>query len=303
VKRAPFLGASAAVLLAGCGGHHVMRALPGVAPSSTSSSKTNSQHGKLVPDVADAIPDSVLANSIIGEARRFDGAVAPPGWMLAQGQALPVASNHPLFAVIGKIGGGDAATFKLTNPGFGVIVAVAGMLPTSPAMLKSLGRHVDHTQSLGPNAVPRAPQMIKPMPPDVVAAHKLVAAQVRAARANPVPVPREFIARVQRAKGDARAAAVEQLSAGNRALLDSAVQRYLSGRIVLNDAVTEMAAALSNEETDALLEIHASMNRQFTSVVPQRPADARGDASRFLFIVSVTEDEIAAATARGIVFR
>jgi microcystin-dependent protein len=300
MKRAPFLGASAAVLLAGCGGHHVMRALPGVAPLSKSSTSSL----RLVPEKADPIPANVLAQPILGEARRYDGPAAPAGWMFAQGQQLDVASNRALFSVLGSSTRTDGKTSftlpKLTVP---TIVAVAGTLPTSPAMLSSLGRLLDRAHSLGPNAVARAPKMIKPPPPDVVAAHKLIAAQVRVRGERPVPVSPEFVARLQRAKSGARAAAVEQLSAGNRVLLESAVQRYLSGRIALNDAVTEVAAALTNQEADALLQTHADMTRQFTSAPLDRPADARGDASRFLFIVSITEDQIAAATARGVEFR
>jgi hypothetical protein len=224
--------------------------------------------------------------------------------MLAQGQQLDVASNRPLFSVLGSSTRTDGKTsFTLPKLIVPTIVAVAGTLPTSPAMLNSLGRHLDHTHSLGPNAVPRAPRMIKPMSPEVAAAHKLIAAQVRVRGERPVPVPPEFVARLQRAKSGARATATEQLSIGNRALLEGAVQRYLSGRIALNDAVTEVAAALTNQEADALLQIHADMTRQFTSASLDRPTDARGDASRFLFIVSITEDQIVAATARGVEFR
>ncbi len=301
MKRAPFLGASAAVLLAGCGGHHVMRALPGVAPLS---SKRSSSAVRLVPETADPIPANVLAQPILGEAWRFDGPVAPSGWMLAQGQQLDVPQNRHLFSVLGSSTRSDGKTsFTLPKLAVPTIVAVAGTLPTSPAMLASLGRHLSHADSLGPNAVSRPPRAIKAMSKDVVAAHKLIAAQPRVGREHPVPVSPELVARLQRAKGDARSAAVEQLSAGNRALLDGAVQRYLSGRIALNDAVTEMAAALTNRETDALLQIHADMTRQFTPAPLDRQPDARGDASRFLFIVSITEDQIAAATARGIEFR
>src|ERR1700737_3432021 len=103
MKRAPFLGAAGAVLLSGCGGHHVMRAIPGVAPSA---SNLTPQNLRFVPQVAEAIPDSVLAHPIIGEARRFDGKTAPAGWMLAQGQTVQIADNRPLFSILGRIAGG-----------------------------------------------------------------------------------------------------------------------------------------------------------------------------------------------------
>ena len=185
MKRAPFLGASAAVLLAGCGGHHVMRALPGVAPLS---SKRSSSAVRLVPETADPIPANVLAQPILGEAWRFDGPVAPSGWMLAQGQQLDVPQNRHLFSVLGSSTRSDGKTsFTLPKLAVPTIVAVAGTLPTSPAMLASLGRHLSHADSLGPNAVSRPPRAIKAMSKDVVAAHKLIAAQPRVGREHRFP--------------------------------------------------------------------------------------------------------------------
>src|SRR4029077_7406953 len=91
---------------------------------------------QLVPQVAEAIPDGVLTGPLMGEARRFDGTVAPERWMLAQGQTLNVADNRQLFSILGSIAGGDGKkTFNLPNPGFGLIVAVAGAFPTSPAFI------------------------------------------------------------------------------------------------------------------------------------------------------------------------
>jgi hypothetical protein len=301
VKRAPFLGASAAVLLAGCGGSHAMRALPGVAPLST---KPSSSGGRLIPATADPIPDNVLARPIIGEARRFDGTVAPNGWAFAQGQPLDVAQNPQLFSMLGTIAGGDGKTvFKLPKLNVSTVIALAGMRPTSPAMLAQSGRRMTHTDSLGPNAVARVPRMPAPPSQQSLAARRMITAQVRVGAANPVRMRPELLDRIVRARNDARAAAVEQLSAGNRALLDSAAQRYLSGRIALYDAVTEMRAALTNGEADALVRIQSDMTRQFASVPGDRPADPRGEASRFLFIVTITDDQIAAATGRGIDLR
>ncbi len=270
-----------------------MRALPGVAPSSTTSSKTNSQHGKLVPDIAEKIPDSVLSNPIIGEARRFDGTAAPPGWMLAQGQVLPMTSNHPLFSVIGKIAGGDATTFKLTNPGFGVIVAVAGMLPTSPTMLAQSGRRM----TVAGSAVEGA-RMPPPRDPGKTATDRSIAARrvinsltVRVGRPSP-PVPRELVNRMRQTRLDARSEALAALSAGSRARLDAGIQAAMAGRTDVYGAVTEMAATLSNGEADALLQINAAMIRAYNDRWDGNPRpNVKVDAANFLLSVAITADQ------------
>ena len=161
MKRAPFLGAGASLLLAGCGGgRSVLQMLPGVVSSGT---RPSSKALQLVPQVADPISDSVLKQSLMGEARRFDAATAPTGWTLAQGQALNIADNRQLFSILGTIAGGDGRlTFKLPNPGFGVIVSVAGAFPTGPAFLAATRRNMTYTASLGPGAQPRPPRMPKP---------------------------------------------------------------------------------------------------------------------------------------------
>jgi len=302
VKRAPFLGASAAVFLSGCGGHHVMQALPGVAPQS---SKQSTFSGRLVPEAAETIPNTVLTHPIVGEARRFDGGTAPAGWVLAKGQTLNVAENRPLFSVLGAIAGGDGkSTFKVTSPSFGVIIAVAGMIPTSPSMLALSGRHMTPQDSLGPNAVAQSPRMAKPPSAKLIAERRLLTSAVRAGTPNPVRMAPELLARSVRAKADARATVFEQLGAGNRALLQDAVQRFLSGRIALYDGVTEMAASLTNPEVDAVSQVRDSMIRQFNpNANGALLADPRGEAGRFLFQVSITDEQIAAATARGIDLR
>jgi microcystin-dependent protein len=301
MKRAPFLGGSAALLLSGCGGHHMMQALPGVAPQGLFKQPTSG--GQLVPQVADPIPDNVLANPIIGEARRFDGSTAPTGWVFAQGQTLTVAQYPLLFSVLRSVAGGDGNTnFKLPNPKFAMIVAVAGSFVRSPQALAQTGRHMTLKDSLGPSAVARAPRMAKAPSQQLLAERRLITSGLRVGPPRPVSMSPDLVARVAGAKADARTAAYEQLSATNRALLDSGVQRFLSGQIGLYQAVTEMAASLTNSEADALFQVRESMIRQFQST-GDRPANLRDEASRYLFSVTITNEQIAAATARGVDLR
>jgi microcystin-dependent protein len=52
----------------------------------------------------------------IGEIRMFAGSFAPNGWMLCQGQTLPISENDALFTLIGTTYGGDGQeTFNLPN--------------------------------------------------------------------------------------------------------------------------------------------------------------------------------------------
>ncbi len=276
-----------------------MRALPGVAPSSTSSQQ-NSNHGRLVPELAEAIPDSVLKNPIVGEARRFDGAIAPAGWALAQGQALPVSGNRSLFSVLGTSAGGDGKqTFKLPNPGFGAIVAVGGSSVTSPSMLAQSGRHMTPQDSLGPGAI-RAPiRMPAPLPAQVVASHRLIASSIRVGRPTSVPVSRELAARMRQAHADARTAAIEQLSPTNRARLEAAIQNAVAGRMQPYGVVTEMIPALTNQEANALLEISDAMTRAFQDGPSIEPhVNPQLEAARFLTSVAITREQMRTIFAR-----
>jgi microcystin-dependent protein len=52
----------------------------------------------------------------VGEIRMFAGSFAPNGWMLCQGQTLPISENDVLFQLIGTTYGGDGnSTFNLPN--------------------------------------------------------------------------------------------------------------------------------------------------------------------------------------------
>lgn len=52
----------------------------------------------------------------VGEIRMFGGNFAPNGWMLCEGQTMPIAENEVLFQLIGTTYGGDGQeTFNLPN--------------------------------------------------------------------------------------------------------------------------------------------------------------------------------------------
>jgi microcystin-dependent protein len=57
-----------------------------------------------------------MAQPYVGEIRMFAGNFAPAGWMLCDGQILPIAENEALFNLIGTSYGGDGQeTFALPN--------------------------------------------------------------------------------------------------------------------------------------------------------------------------------------------
>ena len=89
------------------------------------------------------IPANVLQAPIIGEVRRFDGAVPPRGWAFCDGRVLPVAQHPRLFAVLGRSAGGNGRTsfaLPLAPAAYPAIIAVDGWIPASPAMLAAARR-------------------------------------------------------------------------------------------------------------------------------------------------------------------
>jgi microcystin-dependent protein len=57
-----------------------------------------------------------LSTPYIGEIRLFGGNFAPVGWMLCQGQTLPISEYDTLFTLIGTTYGGDGQeTFNLPD--------------------------------------------------------------------------------------------------------------------------------------------------------------------------------------------
>jgi microcystin-dependent protein len=57
-----------------------------------------------------------MGQPYVGEIRMFGGNFAPNGWMLCQGQSLPISENDTLFQLIGTTYGGDGqANFNLPD--------------------------------------------------------------------------------------------------------------------------------------------------------------------------------------------
>ncbi len=288
MKRAPFLGAAGAVLLTGCGGRQVFRALPGVAPSN--SSTTSNSSASLVPAAAETVPDAVLAKPIIGEARRFDGKVAPSGWVFATGQGLPVADNPKLASILANVTSRSASTFTMPKPSFGMIVAVAGMFPTSPQSLALSGRHLSVQTSLGPGAQARPASMLAQPSAQTLAERRLISSAPRVGRSFPVPVSRELSDRIRQADDAARGAAFERLSPENRARLQSAVAAAVDGRISVHGAIMEMLPRLSGGEVAALLEVHDAKERSFGAGAVAH-ANPQLEAAYFLIENAITPDQ------------
>jgi hypothetical protein len=298
MKRAPFLGAGASLLLAGCGGgRSVLQMLPGAVSSAT---RPSSGPKQLVPAVADVIPDSVLRNAFMGEARRYDGATAPSGWTLAQGQTINVADNRPLFSVIGTMAGGDGkATFKLPNPGYGFIVSTAGAIPTGPSFLAASIRRPTDIASLGPSAQPRMPRMPKAPSQNDLAALRLIASSISVGRPRPQVVSRELDDRMTQGKQDAGSTALGQLSPQNQARLASAIQRAVAGQTNIQGVIDTMIPALSSGEAAALLNINDGLVRAFNDrFAGSSRSNAQVDAAHFLISVAMTRAQAQAISAR-----
>ena len=57
-----------------------------------------------------------MAQPFVGELRMFAGNFAPAGWLMCEGQLLPISENETLFQLIGTTYGGDGqSTFALPD--------------------------------------------------------------------------------------------------------------------------------------------------------------------------------------------
>ena len=295
MKRAPFLGATAAVLLSGCGGSHVMRALPGVASSvnKMTGHTTAPTSFTIVPEKPDPIPDNVLANPIIGEARRFEGSIIPPNWMPAQGQILKAAEFSVLFGVLGQSGGGTGKlAFKLPNMQFSTIVAVGGSLMTSPATLAQSGRRMTARDGLGAGAIARAPKARPAVSPQTLAERRLITSAPYAGPARSIPLSPEMADRITRAEQDTRRAALAALSDANRARVDAAIQAITGGGMTIVAGIAGMTQSLTASEADALVGISDTLIRQFNDRWGGNDRRyVQLDAAQFLFSMVITREQ------------
>jgi microcystin-dependent protein len=239
----------------------------------------------------------VLARPIIGEAWRFDGAVAPAGWMLAQGQTLQIADNPKLFAVLGTVAGGDGkVAFRLPNPGFGYLVAVAGMFPSSGAALAQSGRRKTAlADSLGPGAIAQVsiPKTNAARTRAIGESHRLWASAIRVGSPVSEGVSAEMRARFTESRFSTRVIALASLSPANRAVLEPMLEGIAGGTSSVNDAVVRMTPLLSAAESTALLEASDNRLRAFRTQWFGAPhANPQLEAARFLVSVGLSPDQL-----------
>lgn len=89
----------------------------------------------------------------VGEIRIFAGNFAPAGWMLCQGQTLPISENEVLFQLIGTTYGGDGQeTFNLPN--------LASRLPVHMGTNSSTGTTYQIGEAAGVESVTLTTQQI-----------------------------------------------------------------------------------------------------------------------------------------------
>ena len=106
-----------------------------------------------------------MAQPYIGEIRMFAGNFAPAGWMLCEGQLLPISENETLFNLIGTTYGGDGqSTFALpdlrgrapVHAGNGYTLAETGGVESVTLTLQQIAAH-NHAlyYGVGPQTSPQ----------------------------------------------------------------------------------------------------------------------------------------------------
>ncbi len=100
-----------------------------------------------------------MAQPYIGELRIFAGNFAPAGWMLCDGQLLPISGNDTLFNLIGTTYGGDGqSTFALPDlrgrlplhQGGGFVLAQTGGVESVSLTVQQVAAHT-HGLLASPN--------------------------------------------------------------------------------------------------------------------------------------------------------
>ena len=305
MKRAPFLGSAAALVLSACSGRTLSRALPPGLPGS-SSSRSAAAATKAVYDMpADPIPTSVLTNPIVGEAWRFDGTVAPAKWKLMDGSSLSCAEYFGLFQVLRYVAGGAGTrSFMLPKPQQGWIIAVDGIFPSTPQTIAASARANTIQNSLGPGARVVIARPVSPKQQEKnMARAAALRAQQELALAHPVARGGSAVAtsnaqsaRDAQLRNDARMAVLAALSPAHRAQVDASLGDILAGRIGTATAAQQLAAVLSPSEGNAIMDAFDRMQRKAGGSEGGR-ADLIGDASRYAVSVAFSDAQLAQLTA------
>lgn len=294
MKRLYFLSAAGAAALAGCGKH----VLPGMTPTSTAQRPVAASSFKLVPEIPDPIPTGVLANPIVGEARRFSGNAAPANWMFMQGQKVAIADYPQLFSVLGHAPGDkETKTFTLPNVSYGVIVAAKGTVPASPRALART-RNMSYQASLGPGARLPMPKVANTPSPATLEARRLMASAIRPRSASPVEVSAEVSGALDRTRATAHDSAVQAIGARSLEVLDGAVAAAVDGRMTVYQAVMQVAQRLTGSEASAVLAVNDRMRQSFSNVNSVSHQDPQREAATFLVTEAITPEQAAVIAQR-----
>src|SRR5512134_1239970 len=107
-----------------------------------------------------------MGQPFVGEIRMFGGSFAPVGWMLCDGQLLPISENETLFQLIGTTYGGDGeSTFALPDlrgriplhQGNGFILAETGGAEEITLTTQQIPAHTHQLLGSGALATTNAP--------------------------------------------------------------------------------------------------------------------------------------------------
>lgn len=107
-----------------------------------------------------------MAQPYVGEIRMFAGNFAPAGWMLCEGQLLPISENETLFNLIGTTYGGDGQnTFALpdlrgripVHQGNGMVLAEMGGVEEVTLTVNQIPAHTHPWLASGAAASAKTP--------------------------------------------------------------------------------------------------------------------------------------------------
>jgi microcystin-dependent protein len=99
-----------------------------------------------------------MSQPYVGEIRMFGGNFAPAGWMLCEGQLLPISQYETLFNLIGTTYGGDGqSTFQLpdlrgrlpVHIGNGFVLAQSGGVEQVTLTIQQIAAHPHTVMATG----------------------------------------------------------------------------------------------------------------------------------------------------------